>query len=187
MLVHFVTDEPNKIPAIRAMLEPRYHIVPRLLGGGDPPIASHGVLMVDADLRKMARVEQIKIVLRRAWLHSGKAVCRPEPRSLPRCASLRARSDRRGFAPKGNRIQTGADRGESRTERRCHCLTRNHEQRDRLCGHVFRPASRQRRYAFRMQNTLPHKSSTASRETGLARGLTRYASIMKERSSIVCW
>jgi len=24
MLVHFVTDEPGKIPAIRAMLEPRY-------------------------------------------------------------------------------------------------------------------------------------------------------------------
>jgi small basic protein len=28
MLVHFVTDEPTKIPAIRAMLEPRYHVVP---------------------------------------------------------------------------------------------------------------------------------------------------------------
>ena len=64
MLVHFVTDEPNKIPAIRAMLEPRYHIVPRLLGASDTPIASNGVLMVDADLRKMARVEQIKLVLR---------------------------------------------------------------------------------------------------------------------------
>ena len=64
MLVHFVTDEPNKIPAIRAMLEPRYHVVPRLLGGGDGQGAPNGVLMVDADLRKMARVEQIKIVLR---------------------------------------------------------------------------------------------------------------------------
>jgi len=32
MLVHFVTDEPTKIPAIRAMLEPRYHVVPQLLG-----------------------------------------------------------------------------------------------------------------------------------------------------------
>jgi putative nucleotidyltransferase with HDIG domain len=64
MLVHFVTDEPNKIPAVRAMLEPRYHVVPRLLGGDDTPVASNGVLMVDADLRKTARVEQIKIVLR---------------------------------------------------------------------------------------------------------------------------
>src|SRR5665213_3169395 len=63
MLVHFVTDEPAKIPAIRAMLEPRYHVVPHLLGGGDAQISSSGVLMVDADLRKMVRVEQIKLVL----------------------------------------------------------------------------------------------------------------------------
>ena len=48
MLVHFVTDEPTKIPAIRAILEPRYHVVPQLLGGGDTEISSNGVLMVDA-------------------------------------------------------------------------------------------------------------------------------------------
>jgi HD-GYP domain-containing protein (c-di-GMP phosphodiesterase class II) len=63
MFVHFVTDEPTKIPAIRAMLEPRYHVVPRMLGGGDTQIGSNGVLMVDADLRKAVRVEQIKLVL----------------------------------------------------------------------------------------------------------------------------
>ena len=63
MLVHFVTDEPTKIAAIRAMLEPRYHVVPQLLGGGDTEISSNGVLMVDADLRKVVRVEQIKLVL----------------------------------------------------------------------------------------------------------------------------
>jgi HD-GYP domain-containing protein (c-di-GMP phosphodiesterase class II) len=63
MLVHFVTDEPSKIPAIRLMLEPRYHVVPQLLGGGDTQISSNGVLMVDADLRKAVRVEQIKLVL----------------------------------------------------------------------------------------------------------------------------
>lgn len=62
MLVHFVTDEPTKIPAVRAILEPRYHVVPQLLGGGDTQISSSGVLMVDADLRKMVRVEQIKLV-----------------------------------------------------------------------------------------------------------------------------
>ena len=67
MLVHFVTDEPSKIPAIRAMLEPRYQVVPRLLGTGETQI-SDGVLMVDADLRQAARVEQIKLVLRE--LHS---------------------------------------------------------------------------------------------------------------------
>jgi putative nucleotidyltransferase with HDIG domain len=63
MFVHFVTDEATKIPAIRAMLEPRYHVVAQVLGGGDTPIGSDGVLMVDADLRKAVRVEQIKIVL----------------------------------------------------------------------------------------------------------------------------
>jgi putative nucleotidyltransferase with HDIG domain len=63
MLVHFVTDEPSKIPAIRAMLEPRYDVAPRLLGAGETQI-SDGVLMVDADLRVAARVEQVKLVLR---------------------------------------------------------------------------------------------------------------------------
>ena len=63
MLVHFVTDEPTKIPAIRAMLEPRYRVVPQLLGGGDTQMSSNCVLMIDADLRKMIRVEQIKLVL----------------------------------------------------------------------------------------------------------------------------
>jgi putative nucleotidyltransferase with HDIG domain len=63
MLVNFVTDEPTKIPAIRAMLEPRYHVIPQLLGGGDTQISSEGVLMVDADLRKVVRVEQIRFVL----------------------------------------------------------------------------------------------------------------------------
>ena len=63
MLVHFVTDEPTKISAVRAMLEPRYLVVPQLLGSADTQISSSGVLMVDADLRKMVRVEQIKLVL----------------------------------------------------------------------------------------------------------------------------
>ena len=59
MLVCYLTDEPAKIPAIRAMLEPQYHVVPRLLGD-KVAFGTDGVLMVDADLRKMARVEQIK-------------------------------------------------------------------------------------------------------------------------------
>lgn len=64
MLVHFVTDEPAKIPAIRAMLEPQYDVESQLLGHGNPKISPNGVLMVDADLRKAAPVEQIKHVLR---------------------------------------------------------------------------------------------------------------------------
>jgi hypothetical protein len=62
MLVHFVTDDAAKIPAIRAILEPRYHVVPRLLGSGDAQI-KNGVLMVDADLRKIDCVQQIRLVL----------------------------------------------------------------------------------------------------------------------------
>jgi putative nucleotidyltransferase with HDIG domain len=65
MLVHFVTDEPSKIPAVRAMLEPRYHVNPQLLGDGDTRISSNGVLMVDADLRQLVRVEQIRLVLQK--------------------------------------------------------------------------------------------------------------------------
>jgi putative nucleotidyltransferase with HDIG domain len=62
MLVCYLTDEPAKIPAIRAMLEPHYQVVPRLLGL-EPVFAPSGVLMVDADLRKSSRVEQVKHVL----------------------------------------------------------------------------------------------------------------------------
>jgi putative nucleotidyltransferase with HDIG domain len=63
VLVHFVTDDPTKVPAIRAMLEPQHHVVPQLLGGGETQLISNSVLMVDADLRKPVRVEQIKVVL----------------------------------------------------------------------------------------------------------------------------
>ncbi|HMI16212.1 MAG TPA: hypothetical protein VK526_07630, partial [Bradyrhizobium sp.] len=63
MHVHFITDDPTKIPAIRAMLEPRYHVAPWLLGSGDTQTDSSGVLMVDADLRQIHRVEQIQLVL----------------------------------------------------------------------------------------------------------------------------
>ena len=63
MLVHFVTDEPNKIPAARAMLEPRYRVVSQLLGDGDTQIGENGALLVDADLRKTARIEQIRLVM----------------------------------------------------------------------------------------------------------------------------
>src|SRR5579864_7877631 len=62
MLVCYLTDEPGKIPAIRAALEPRYSIVPRVLGH-EPVFAPSGVLMVDADLREAARVAQVKDVL----------------------------------------------------------------------------------------------------------------------------
>jgi putative nucleotidyltransferase with HDIG domain len=65
MLVHFVTDEPSKIAAIREMLEPRFSVVSQVLGDGEAAGSSNGVLMVDADLRQMVRVEQIRRVLRK--------------------------------------------------------------------------------------------------------------------------
>jgi len=63
MLVHFLTDEPTKIPAIRAILGPQYDVAPQVLGDGSKPVISNGVLMVDADLRKAAPVEQLKLAL----------------------------------------------------------------------------------------------------------------------------
>ncbi|GAB1716492.1 MAG: response regulator receiver (CheY-like) modulated metal dependent phosphohydrolase [Nitrobacter sp.] len=63
MLVNFVTDEPGKIPAIRAMLEPQFHIVPQVLQGEEPQPGTSGMLMVDADLRKMDCVDRIRRVL----------------------------------------------------------------------------------------------------------------------------
>lgn len=63
MLVYFVTDEPTKLPAVRAMLEPQHAVLPWVLGGDSTGIRSHGVLMVDIDLRQGARVDQLKFVL----------------------------------------------------------------------------------------------------------------------------
>ena len=63
MLVYFVTDEPTKLPAIRAMLEPQHAVVPWVLGGDGTGLRSHGVLMVDIDLRQMARVDQVRFIL----------------------------------------------------------------------------------------------------------------------------
>ena len=47
MLVHFITDEPTKFPAVRAMLEPRHEVVACLLGSCDAQTGSHGVFVVD--------------------------------------------------------------------------------------------------------------------------------------------
>jgi HD-GYP domain-containing protein (c-di-GMP phosphodiesterase class II) len=64
MLVHFVTDEPNKIPAIRELLEPQHAVQSHLLGVAGEQALSNGVLVIDADLRKAVPVVQIKAILR---------------------------------------------------------------------------------------------------------------------------
>ena len=72
MLVYFITDEPAKLPAVRAMLEPRFDVVPRLLGDDGTQASARGVLMVDVDLRQMARVEQLKLALHQLSSHPEK-------------------------------------------------------------------------------------------------------------------
>jgi putative nucleotidyltransferase with HDIG domain len=66
MLVHFFTDEPTKIPAIRAVLEPRYRVLPQILGRDNTQSFANGVLLVDADLRTAVRVEQVRLVLQQS-------------------------------------------------------------------------------------------------------------------------
>jgi putative nucleotidyltransferase with HDIG domain len=60
MYVHFLTDEPNKIPKMRALLEPQHRIEPTLVGSDDIRVRPEGVVMVDADLRKPDCIEHIK-------------------------------------------------------------------------------------------------------------------------------
>lgn len=64
MLIHFVTDEPNKIPAVRAMLEPQHIVESHLLGASGGQALSSGVLLVDADLRQAVPVAYLKTMLR---------------------------------------------------------------------------------------------------------------------------
>lgn len=64
MLVHFVTDTPNKIQAIRAMLEPHHAVESHVLGTTGERVLANGVLVVDADLRRTVPVEQLKPILR---------------------------------------------------------------------------------------------------------------------------
>ena len=121
MLVYFITDEPTKLPAIRAMLEPQHAVVPWVLGGDGTGLRSHGVLMVDIDLRQMARVDQLKFILHQLSSHSRKAVCRSQSVPLDGCAGLRARRDRVISRPKEAVLKARADRrgGKGGATRRC--------------------------------------------------------------------
>jgi HD-GYP domain-containing protein (c-di-GMP phosphodiesterase class II) len=67
MLVHFVTDNENKIPAVRAMLEPKHAVEAYVLAGTDEFALSNGVLLVDANLGQMVLVERLKTVFRNLY------------------------------------------------------------------------------------------------------------------------
>ena len=45
MHVHFLTDEPNKIAKMRALLEPAHHVDPTILGKEDIRVVPEAVLM----------------------------------------------------------------------------------------------------------------------------------------------
>jgi putative nucleotidyltransferase with HDIG domain len=65
MLVHFVTDNENKIPAVRATLEPKHAVEAYVLASSEEFALSNGVLLVDANLHRMVFVEQLKTVFRK--------------------------------------------------------------------------------------------------------------------------
>lgn len=60
MLVHFITDNPSKIPAIQAMLEPRYGVIPWRLDQAKTEVEWSGALVVEVDLRNSAIVKQVR-------------------------------------------------------------------------------------------------------------------------------
>lgn len=60
MHVHFLTDEPNKIPKMRALLEPQHCVDPTIVGSNDIRVRHDGVVMVDVDLRRPDRIELIR-------------------------------------------------------------------------------------------------------------------------------
>jgi hypothetical protein len=66
MLVYFVSDEPAKIPTVRAMLEPQNRVALELSESGDTHINPNRLLVVDADLRRLC-VEPNSIVLQELW------------------------------------------------------------------------------------------------------------------------
>src|SRR4051794_26046538 len=118
MFVDFVTDNPNKIPAIRLMLEPQFAVKSRVLGASDDQPIADGVLVVDAGLRtNPGRSDEGGY--RGFPLCNRKTVRSSESRHDR--TSVRARRDR-GLFPAGrgcdeiSRARNGAD--QSRTCRR---------------------------------------------------------------------
>lgn len=60
MHVHLLADEPRKVQRIRGLLEPQHYVDAVILGEDEVHSASRDVVMVDADLRRPDRVEQIR-------------------------------------------------------------------------------------------------------------------------------
>ena len=109
------------------MLEPEHNVEPQLLGGGNGSISANGVLMVDADLRKAAPVEHLKLVLQDLHCVSEKlfVVQSHLHHMVAQAFALGATavvSRPREVIPKLAADRSGAAGGKSR---HCRCLARN--------------------------------------------------------------
>ena len=188
MLVHFVTDDAAKIPAIRAMLEPRYDVAPQLLGTGDPQVYSNGVLMVDADLRKIDRVEQIRLVLRELSCISEKLfVVHHHVRSMVAQAyalgATAVVSRPKEIIFKLAQIEIAEKAAQSDFAMTSPEITQSTAAFASMFSAVR--AGKQINLSDAERATL--EIITASRKKALPPGLTTYAAITKEPSSIACW
>ena len=64
MPVHVVADDPNKLFAVRKMLEPKFPVTSELLGGISPQRGEVTALVVRADLRTLENIHALKKMLR---------------------------------------------------------------------------------------------------------------------------
>jgi len=186
MLVHFVTDDPTKIPAIRAMLEPRYHIAPQVLGSGDTQIDSSGVIMVDADLRKIHRVEQIQLVLQElSCIREKLFVVHNQVRSMVAQAyalgATAVVSRPKEIIFKLAQIEIAEKSAQSDIAIASPEITES----TAAFASMFSAVRVSKQINCQMPSVPRYKSSIASRKKGLLPGLTTYAAITKEPSSIV--
>jgi putative nucleotidyltransferase with HDIG domain len=60
MQIHVLADSPTKIQRIRSMLEPRHSVSSAVLGTTPPAGVTAASIVVDADLRNVANIEQIR-------------------------------------------------------------------------------------------------------------------------------
>ena len=190
MLVHFVTDEPAKIPAIRQVLEPRYRVVPQFLGSDGKQPASErraddrcrpaqGIsCRTDPAARAGAgsRPEKLFVVRNSIRPLVAQAYVLGATSVVSRPRDIMFELEQIDFAgePRANRDPATAP--------------------PEVTDSATAFASMFSAVASANRSDLPdaeqcdcRKSSTASGKTASARGLTTCGAITKARSSIACW
>jgi putative nucleotidyltransferase with HDIG domain len=63
MQIHVLADSPTKVQRIRSMLEPRHTVSSAVLGATPPAGVTAASIVVDADLRNVANIEQIRAAM----------------------------------------------------------------------------------------------------------------------------